>query len=160
MVFVVLVILSVSAICGKLFSQNFSKRENFFTEFESFCVFLKTEICFSQTKVGLIFEKYERTHHVKNSKIFNELKLISENKTSENNLNEIYFLKRNEKEKLIEFAKTIGKTDEKNQVLNIEHFLEIVKIWKTESVEKRKQNQPLCYKLCLAFGALVCILIL
>lgn len=160
MVFIVLVILSVSAFCGKLFSQNYSKRETFFTELENFCLFLKTEICFSQTKVGAIYEKFERTYKIKNSAIFNAMKMVSENKTDEKELNNCYFLKTSEKEKMIEFATEIGRTDEKNQVLNIEHFLESVKIWKSESIEKKKQNQPLCYKLCLAFGALVCILIL
>lgn len=158
--FLIVLILGCSALCGKLFARRFEWREKFFVELDNFCMFSKTEISFCQTKIDDIHSKFLNTYSVTNKSFFDEMKEISKGKNQDLSFEKQLFLKKQEKEKIVEFAKMLGKTDEKNQILNIEHFLSLVKEWKDEACLKRKQNQPLCYKLSLAVGALICILIL
>lgn len=160
MAVLIFLILGCSALCGKMFARRFELREKVFVELESFCMFSKTEIAFCQTKVGDIYLKFFNSFVVTNKQFFEELKSISEGAKQSFTFENQYYLKKNEKEKIVEFGKLLGKMDEKNQILNIEHFSSLVNFWKNEACLKRKQNQPLCYKLSLAVGALICILIL
>lgn len=161
MVLSIVAILGVSAICGKVIALFYEKRESFYCELDNFCEFVKNEIGFCQTKVKTVFEKFESTFNLKNKEFFNNLKNYSENESKEELITKnLYFLKPNEKIAIMNFMKTFGEFDEKRQVSNIENFACQIKKQHEEAVLKRKQNAPLCYKLCLSVGAVVCVMIL
>lgn len=161
MIFAIVAILGLSAVCGKLIALVYEKRDKFYEELEKFCEFLKNEIGFCQTKVGMIFDKFESTYDIKNKSAFSDLKKYTENKSSnEEVLQSLYFLKKHEKQMIIDFIKTLGNLDETHQVANVENFAGNIKKLHEEAQSKRKQNAPLCYKLCIAVGAAVCVMIL
>ena len=159
MIFAIVSILALSAVCGKLCARVFEKREKFFMELENMCMFFKNEVGFLNTKNAVLFEKYEKSYEVENKQIFEEMKEIS-NESINTCFEKIYFLKKIEKQKLAEFSKNFGKGDQNSQLANIENFLQEAKRMHDESLQKKKQNAPLCYKVCLAIGTVICVLIL
>lgn len=160
MVLWIIGIVAVSAICGKIISRGFEKREVFFNDLENFCLFLKSEITFKQSKIGDIYEQFYKTYNPASVEMIKRIEQLSTDRQKNISLLEkIYFLKKEEKQIIYDFAITIGKTDEDNQIANIKNFVEYVKRWQQEASLKRKQNTPLCYKVCLAIGAVICVLI-
>lgn len=161
MIFAIVAILGLSAVCGKMIALVYEKRDKFYEELETFCMFMKNEIGFCQTKAGMIFDKFVKTFKIKNFEAFKELKSCVENKNvSEQASRNLYFLKQHEKQMIYNFFKNLGSLDENHQVADVENFAEIIKKNHEEATGKRKQNAPLCYKLCLAVGAVVCVMIL
>ena len=161
MIFAIVAILGLSAVCGKMIALIYEKRDKLYEELENFCMFMKNEIGFCQTKVGTIFDKFEKAYNVKNTEVFKELKTCVESKNiSEKTTQSVYFLKLHEKQMILQFFKNLGNLDEDHQVADIENFAENVKKNHEEATSKRKQNAPICYKLCLAAGAVVCVMIL
>ena len=74
MIFAIVSILALSAVCGKLCARVFEKREKFFMELENMCMFFKNEVGFLNTKNAVLFEKYEKSYEVENKQIFEEMK--------------------------------------------------------------------------------------
>ena len=74
MIFAIVAILGLSAVCGKMIVLVYEKRDKFYEELETFCMFMKNEIGFCQTKTGMIFDKFVKTYKIKNFEAFKELK--------------------------------------------------------------------------------------
>lgn len=155
MYFVIILVIGVSALCGKIASDYFNKRAIFFNELETFCIHFQSELTFRQSKISEIYGNFFRVYQPKNKPLFEKMQ-----NCQIQDLSKRQFLKIEEVQIISDFSKKVGVTDVQNQLVNLENFKAYVKKWQEEATEKRKENLPLCYKICLAIGAVICILIM
>lgn len=156
---VCLLIVGISAVCGKLLTTSLIKRDKFFLEMLNFCEYIKTNITFSHTKVSNLFDGYIETYNSEFKEIFENFKNFDDNK-NEDNLNKIFFLKKEEKSQIVNFVKQLGNSNVDMQISHIENFKNFIQNKSTLASDKRKQNAPLCYKVCISVGMIVSILIM
>lgn len=159
MIFAIVSILALSAICGKFCVRMMEKRERFYSELENLCLFFKNEIQFLNTKNAVLFDKFFDAYCVSDVQLFKEMKVLAGGEMSVA-FEKTLYLKKNEKQKIKEFLQNFGKSDQFAMIACIENFLQWTKMLHEESLTKRKQNAPLCYKVCLAIGSALCVLIL
>lgn len=155
---VCLLIVGGFAVCGKFLTDGLIKRDKFFLEMTNFCEYLKTNITFTHTKVKELYSGYVETYNSEFKEIFESLKNI-EMKNEEEFYKNI-FLKKEEKKQIVNFAKQLGYSDIDMQISLIENFKNYIQNKSNLASEKRKQNAPLCYKVCIAIGMIVSILIM
>ena len=159
--FVCIGVMVVSAFIGKQITLRIVKRDRFYKDLYEFCGYLKGNIAFFQNKIVDIFDGYIKEYKsdfcgfytsVKNSFLNNnELDLAIEN---------LKIFKTEEKIALKSFLVGLGKNDQSNQVLLIDNFKQYVSKKVDECSSIRKSREGLIYKLSLAVGAVICILIL
>jgi len=160
--FLVVIVMALSAAVGKMISNSIEKRDRFFSDMLDFLDFLMNNIKFSKTIISDIFDEFIKE---KNSAFAELLLLLKKINLGESEADvafnkKTYFLKKEEKEKLKNFAKSLGGGDENSQLNIIQNFKTYISSKQIQSSEARQTNQPLCMKLSLAVGAVICILII
>lgn len=158
----ILLIMGVSAIAGKILTSNIIARDKFYKEFLSMLEYFKNNINFTKQKIEQLYMGYLSANDVKFKEIFLELKNINllGSEEQSKSLNKAYFLKKEEKQQIIEFSKMFGTHSDEIELGSIDAFMSQIKQRSCDAESKRKSQESLYYKLCLAVGSVVCILII
>ena len=159
--FVCIGVLCFSAFIGKQLTGVLVKRAEFFAKMNEFCGYLRSNIAFFHKKLADIFDGFISDFYSKYNDVFYEFKkYVDVGDKNEIKIDKLFFLKSDEKNTIINFLLELGKSDEKNQILLIDNFGSYINKKSEECNLKRKTNEGLIYKVSLAVGAVVCILIL
>ncbi len=147
---------------GYVFSIKYQKRKKFYGSLISLADKLSLEINFSRERLKVLLENFD-----KNSK--QHLLGIDENferyldKSCELTNEEIFkkadCLKQDEKDQILLFLKTLGRSDVENQTKEIQGFVERFKQTKAKCDEEQKKFGSLSVKLGVIAG-LFCVIIL
>ncbi len=150
----------LSAFIGKLITKSFVQRDKFYKEMILFCEYLKNNIGFRQTKLSNLFDDY-MAQYPKSSNSFNYLKEVCLNGEARASKEQspLYFLKQEEKQAIINFFKSLGKGNSDVELSLINNFKTLIDTKSKDAESFRKTNESLTYKLSLAIGVVICILI-
>ena len=148
-------IVAFSAGVGKMLSKKYVVRDMFFKELLDFLNLLKSNISFKKMKVEEIYNNFfEGEPKFKN--LFEEMKSSGQITNSK----QFWFLKNEEKKTLESFLKTLGTGNDVTEMQNIENYISSLKDKIHDAEDNRKKNESIIYKVSLAVGAVICILIL
>lgn len=153
-------IIVLSSVVGRGLVKLFIIRDKFYKELKLFVGYAKTEIEFSQIKLTELFDKFFEEKQVEFLKEFQEIKnylMQNEKKCLDNKI--LYFLKREERRNIEVFFRGFGTKGVSEEIGQLEKYQEELKRKINEVESIRKTNEGLIYKLSLAVGVVVCILI-
>ena len=146
--------------CGKMFSSSLVLRDKCFATLENLCEYFKNNLIFSHTKLSDIYANFNQTYPNEFNALIVQMSEVGLKNSDQSSFTKYYYLKKEEISQIYNFAKEIGKGDESCALNTIESFrLYCENAHKNASI-KRSQNQGLYYKLCVAVGMIVCILII
>lgn len=151
-----ILIVSLSALVGRLITKKYVDRDKFYNELVAFVNKLKNNINFRCLPIESIFSDYIKSSSYQ--KEFTILKNISLNHITYDNF-QISYLKTEEKKLIYEFFVSLGDGNNIVELNQIESFLQDITKISNESKEIRKKNEGLIYKLSIAIGVVICILI-
>ena len=154
-------IIILAGIVGKFFSNKYVYRDKFYQFLINMCVYFKSSIGFNHSKIEQLFDDINEGLGKEFSKEIELLKNICTGvNVGESEVNTVFYnLNKEEREIIISRIKQIGLNEDKCEVEKLDQFLEFCKLKKREYENQRKSMQPLCYKVSLAIGAVLCILI-
>ena len=154
-------IIILSGMVGKYFSNKYVYRDKFYQFLINLCVYFKSSIGFNHRKIEELFNDLNEGLGKEFLKEIELLKNICMGAiVNEGEVNTIFNnLNKEEREIIISRIKQIGLNEDKYEVEKLDQFLEYCKLKKTGYENQRKSMQPLCYKVSLAIGAVLCILI-
>ena len=155
-------IVCLSGFVGNLIAKNYVTRDLFFKEMINFFNYVKNNIGFKLTKIYEIFTEYEDIcdkRFVKHIKLMKELTIENEPVTL-NDFADFYFLNKEEKIVFVKFFKDFGKADNYVECANIDNFIKQLEELKKRAEDNRTKNEGLVYKLSIAIGMVVSILMI
>ena len=157
-----ILIIIMSAYIGKYISNKYVYKDKFYQFLVGLCVYLKSNIGFNHTKIEQLFDDYIKSYKTEFNNEVNLFKKICLQYDLE--VKEISYVLKNinkeEREVIISRVKQIGNNEEKFEMEKLDQFMEYCKYKQKEYENQRKNMQPLCYKLSLAIGSVICILII
>ena len=153
-------IVAISGFVGNFFASKYVVRDKFFTDVIHLFNYIKNSINFKRQKLNDIIYEYQKNNE--NNKF---MKLISSfvsggSVVKIEDLNELYFLTQDEKVNFVRFLNELGTADQVVENQNINNFIAIIESYKKDAEDKRRKNEGAIYKLSLAAGCAVCILII
>ncbi len=152
--FCVVIVVS-SAFVGRAITQKYVQRDEFFKELINFLHRLKNDISFRKIKLNELIDGYISKSKNKYSCIIAEL-FKNCNMDGRN----LRFLKNDEKMIINNFVSSLGSSSAEIEVSNIDNFIENIKSISLACEVERKKNGILYYKLSIAVGIVVCVLII
>lgn len=153
-------ILCLSGLIGKKIAKTVVVRDEFYKFLCSFCDYIKMNISLYQIKINDLFDGYVKNYPSKFEKELIEFKKYVCDDNKNKACGEIKFLKPSEHEELKNFLIQLGVSDECNQISHIDNFKQLVLSKAQECKNIRKVNEGLIYKVSLAIGSIICILII
>ncbi len=161
MVYVLCVgIMCVSALIGKKIAKIVVLRDEFYKLIVVFCDYLKTNISMYRMKTNELIDGFVKNYPSQFDKIFIGFKKCIGAVNNELQLTEIGFLKTSEIQEIKNFLLQLGTSDEANQIAAIENFKQVIS-YRTELCKKsRNIKEGLIFKISLAIGSVICILII
>ena len=158
----VVFVLCLSAMAGRLVVKKIILRDEFYKNLKLMLAFFENNLQFVQTKVEVLFDDFLNKCSVKNINSFLFLKEFCVNKGGdfEEVKKHFSFLKKEEINIIVDFFQNFGSYDISSEVNKIKALLSYAEDKSREYSEIRKQNESLIYKVSLAVGAVICILIL
>ncbi|MBQ7467003.1 MAG: stage III sporulation protein AB [Clostridia bacterium] len=158
--FVCITIMAASYFAGKEIAKIYVKRDRFFKNLSEFCDFLKSNISFFQTKISEIFDGYIKDYSSEFDNIYKQFQNLIMDENGKSVAEDIKFLKAEDKVTLNNFLKGLGKSDQKNQMMLIDNFKNYALKRSEECASARRSQEGLIFKVSLAVGAVICILII
>ena len=157
MIYIVCVgIVCLSAYIGKILTRALVERDEFFKEINLMLEYFKNNIEYRHCKIAELFKNYK--HVTLNNSVYQKIHdYYFDNKEKRMKFT---FLKAEEKERLNVFFKEFGNGDKNVEVNNIVSLMEYVKNKKIEASEVRKKNEGLIYKVSIAVGVVLSIIII
>jgi len=162
MVYVLCVgIVILSGVVGKFIAKSFVLRDGFIKELIHMVTYFKNNISFKQTKVIDLFNDYIKLSEGKYTQQIKTLScLVNKNIDAKQYSSQLYFLKKEELAVIIKFFEDIGTSSEEIEVEKVEVFLEYLKNKSKDAESARQKNEGLAYKVSIAIGIVVSILII
>ena len=151
-----LVIMVGSALLGKLMARRYVQRAGFYDELAQFLVYLKNDINFMQCKLGMAFDGYKSKSF---APAFLRLREAATHKRSLEKAKELAFLDAQELGELEQFFSRLGQGDCMVELGSIEAMQKRVELKQSAARKAKEQNAGLIYKLSLAVGVTICIII-
>ena len=151
--------LSIVLMCtflGTSVAGKCKKKKDFYTDMESFCIFLKREISFSSTTIGKAISDYRS----KNEDLRNILSSYLQNANLSQNFRMPENFSQDEKEMMVNFFSKIGKSDRKNELELLTFFSEEVSKYKEIEKKKSLKISGLSTKLGFFIGAIIFVILL
>lgn len=156
----VLIIL-LSGYVGKLFADKYVYRDKFYQCLISLCLYFKSNIGFSHTKLEDLFNSYIKDCGGFNQEIeFFKDVCLGRDMTNKKPCRIFKNINQEERITIISRLKQFGVNEEKFEIEKLDQFMNYCKQKQKEYSEQRKSMQPLSYKISLAIGVVFCILIL
>lgn len=153
MFFGILVII-FSTFIGYLLSRKYSKVKNFYCQFDGFNKTLKTEIAFSQKTLKEIID-YKCSEN--NDFVNNFISFLNDR---ENFVLTINYLSLDEKNFLLEYYESVGKTEKNSQLEFLKKADEVITSYQKSAIELEKKYKNLYIKLGFLIGLIIFILII
>lgn len=160
-IFVLIILICVSTYVGYAFSKKYKQRANFFMALIGLCQKFDVEINYSRERVKNIFNNLDE-------KLKRNLQGIDENyvecieKKSHIEAGEIFknitFLKDNEKDIILPFFKSLGRSDVESQSREIKNYQSRFESLSSQSQQENKKYGSLSIKLGLILGLLVAVI--
>ncbi len=148
---------------GYFFSTKYLKRKKFFASLISLAEKLSLEINFSRERLKVLLENFDATSK-KNLLGIDEnfLKYLDKNceLTSENIFSKQNCLKPDEKDTILLFLKTLGRSDVENQTKEIQTFVARFGEMKQKCDEEQKKYGSLAIKLGVVAGLFFAIILI
>lgn len=149
------IVFCACAFIGYLFSAKYTKRKKFFTSLIVLADKLSLEINFSRERLKVLIENFDGANR-KNLFGVDEKFLEYLNKNCELTVEEIFkktsILKQDEKDLLLLFFKTLGRSDVENQTKEIQSFVSIFSEIKSQCDIEQKKYGALSMKLGIVAG--------
>lgn len=140
---------------GYIFSVKYTKRKKFFSSLITLADKLSLEINFSRERLKVLIENFDSASR-KNLLGVDEKFLEYLNKNCELTADEIFkkatILKQDEKDLLLLFFKTLGRSDVENQTKEIQSFVSRFSEIKTQCDAEQKKYGALSMKLGIVAG--------
>ena len=154
------IIMCTSAYIGIKLPQILIKRAQFFKKLGEFCDFYKMKISFFQTKVSSIIDEFTDKHSSQLNQIFIEIKKYMLDGNGVEFLKQYNFLKADEIEIIKSFITELGKNNVDNQILLADKFADYVNRIALDCESKSVKQKGVIFKISLACGAVISILII
>jgi len=154
-----IIIVAIFGYIGKQISKVYVLRDYFYAELINLCEYLKNNISFKEEKINDMLSNYSFLYKKEIEKYLN----INEIDVTEEDIKcfeSCYFLKDNEREILNKFFKELGDCGKRIEIEKIESILMYLKEQKKKATENKIANCGMIYKISLAVGAVVSILIM
>ena len=140
---------------GKTITKNIVLRDKFYKELKSMLVHFENSILYKREKIKELFFIYYPKYPELFKDILTGLRDYCLNSKDCN----ITFLKLEEGIEIRKFFKDFGCADEECELKKIREFSKYIDNKSLEYSDVRKKNEGVVYKVCLALGVVVCILI-
>ena len=152
------VIICFSAYVGNRLSKVYVLRDNFFSELSELLNRLKNNYNYQNLYIEEIIREYASLD-IKSKKKIESLLNYFKSGDEKNITRELHFLKSQEKQQLLHFFNNLGSGNTGVEVNNVDNYLAQVSALSAEASAKRKTNEKLIYKVSIAVGVVICILI-
>ena len=155
--FICVSLICLSAYVGRILTKTMVKRNKILLELDMLLEYFKNNISFSQTKLSDLVKQYEK--YALDLNLFKSFFVIDESENIKLMFNH-GSLKNGEKDLLKAYFSNFGNCDKETELKKLENILAYVKSIKRDSDEYRKKNEALVYKVCVAIGVVLSILII
>jgi len=159
-------LISLFAMCSYLgFSvgNTYLEKQRFYEDLLNFCQLLKNEISFLKTDIISIISKTTYTSKLNNILFDVSNVLISTENFSSTDLNDDFdkysFLSEQDKKMLCDIFSNLGKLSYEEQIGRIEYNIESIDQCLKQIDQKNSKIVPMCKKMGVIVGLLVCIVL-
>ena len=160
--FLILIVFCVCVFVGYVFSAKYSKRKKFFSSLISLADKLSLEINFSRERLKVLIENFDATSK-KHLLGLDEKFVDYLDKKCELNQEEMFqkidILKKDEKELILLFFRTLGRSDVENQTKEIQSFVSRFNEIKTQCDLENKKYGSLSFKLGIVAGLFFAVIL-
>lgn len=156
-------IFCLCAFVGYIFSVKYTKRKKFFNSLIVFADKLSLEINFSRERLKVLLENFDSANKKNLLGIDEKFVEYLDKKielTSENIFKKADVLKNDEKDFILLFLKTLGRSDVENQTKEIQNFISRFNEMKTQCDTEQKKYGSLSLKLGIAMGLFWVVILL
>lgn len=156
-------IFCLCALVGYIFSVKYTKRKKFFNSLIVFADKLSLEINFSRERLKVLLENFDSANKKNLLGIDEKFVEYLDKKielTSENIFKKADVLKNDEKDFILLFLKTLGRSDVENQTKEIQNFISRFNEMKTQCDTEQKKYGSLSLKLGIAMGLFWVVILL
>lgn len=156
-------IFCLCAFVGYIFSVKYTKRKKFFNSLIVFADKLSLEINFSRERLKVLLENFDSANKKNLLGIDEKFVEYLDKKielTSENIFKKADVLKNDEKDFILLFLKTLGRSDVENQTKEIQSFISRFNEMKTQCDTEQKKYGSLSLKLGIAMGLFWVVILL
>lgn len=138
-------------IIGKILSEKYIKRKNFYCDFYNFNQKMKSEISFKQSSIKSIIEKLNNQTF---KAYLNQTVILGDDDLS------VSFLNNEENDFLKEYVNNIGIFDKDSQLLYLNSVDSQIKTLYKNSFDEEKKYRKLYVKLGFLFGLIFLVIVL
>ena len=159
---VCVLVVCVSAYIGRLIVKRYVDRDNFYAELIQLIEYIKNNIIYKQSKIKDLFNEYMKKDKVFFKSQLDKMKdcvLTTDNNSSKLKKTEFSFLKSDEISQIERFLRELGTSNSEIEISKINGFISGIKTKKEEVYTARKQNEGLIFKVSIAIGVILSILI-
>ena len=160
--FLILIVFCVCVFVGYVFSAKYSKRKKFFSSLISLADKLSLEINFSRERLKVLIENFDQTSK-KHLLGLDEKFVEYLDKKCELNQEEMFkkidILKKDEKDLILLFFRTLGRSDVENQTKEIQSFVSRVNEIKVQCDLENKKYGALSFKLGIVAGLFFAVIL-
>ncbi len=156
-------IFCLCALVGYIFSVKYMKRKKFFNSLIVFADKLSLEINFSRERLKVLLENFDSANKKNLLGIDEKFVEYLDKKielTSENIFKKADVLKNDEKDFILLFLKTLGRSDVENQTKEIQNFISRFNEMKTQCDTEQKKYGSLSLKLGIVAGLFWVVILL
>lgn len=156
-------IFCLCALVGYIFSVKYKKRKKFFNSLIIFADKLSLEINFSRERLKVLLENFDSANKKNLLGIDEKFVEYLDKKielTSENIFKKADVLKNDEKDFILLFLKTLGRSDVENQTKEIQNFISRFNEMKTQCDTEQKKYGSLSLKLGIVAGLFWVVILL
>lgn len=156
-------IFCLCAFVGYIFSVKYMKRKKFFNSLIVFADKLSLEINFSRERLKVLLENFDSANKKNLLGIDEKFVEFLDKKielTSENIFKKADVLKNDEKDFILLFLKTLGRSDVENQTKEIQNFVSRFNEMKTQCDTEQKKYGSLSLKLGIVAGLFWVVILL
>ncbi len=159
----ILFIFGMCAFVGYLFSKKYNKRKKFFTSLIAMADKLSLEINFSRERLKILIENFDEKNRKNLLNIDKKFLDYLDKKcelSAENIFADADILKQEEKDVILMFLKTLGRSDVENQTKEIQNFLSRFSQFQNACDVEQKKYGALSWKLGIVAGLFFVVILI
>ena len=155
-IFLILTVCTIIVLIGNGFSRQYSIKYKFYSSLCSLLEDIKLSISFKKEKIQMLINKYRDNRELKQLILAFD-KYIDTGEIDLKNVKEIDF---EDTEFLTEVIQNIGKYNATTELIQLDTFLESIKLKKYQAEENMKKYQPMVLKLSFLLSLAVGIVLI
>ena len=150
-------IVTISGLVGYHFSQKLTKKATFYKNLVNFCEKLELNVTFLQNTIPEILSQEINNSSGETKPFLESVRNYYSRKNQEILLP--YYLKENEKNEIVKFIYSVGKTNIESEQKQILAFKQTMKVCQNLAEENKNKNGSLIFKLATFIGLGLAIII-